>query len=144
MGSLYLIGQMARSGNCKVQTIRYYEKIGLLPVANRTQGNQRIYTQNHMDRLAFIRHSRELGFSLDQIREILSLSDDPTHSCSNVDAIARNHLKDVESKIVRLQSMQKELKRMIGECAGDQVSNCRIIEVLSNHSLCISDQHSNE
>lgn len=141
MDSTYSIGQMAKSGNCKVQTIRYYEKIGLLPVAHRTQGNQRIYSKELMNRLAFIRHSRELGFSLDQIRVILSLSDDPAHSCSDVDAIARNHLYQVESKIARLKSMQKELKRMINECAGDQVSNCRIIEVLSNHSLCLSEKH---
>lgn len=141
MRSLFSIGQMAKSGNCKVQTIRYYEQVGLLPVANRTRGNQRIYTQQHMDRLTFIRHSRELGFSLDQIKEMLSLSDDPTHSCSDVDSIAHNHLKDVESKIVRLQSMQKELKRMIRECSGDQVSNCRIIQVLSDHRLRLAEQH---
>lgn len=141
MSKNYSIGQMAKAGNCKVQTIRYYEQIGLLPKPERSEGNQRIYCREHMDRLGFIRHSRELGFSLESIREILALSDDPSHSCAEVDQIACRHLLDVESKIKRLQSMKKELKRMISQCDGDQVADCRIIEVLSNHGLCLSDKH---
>jgi len=141
MGQHYMIGQMAKVGNCKVQTIRYYEQIGLLPEPERTAGNQRIYRQVHRDRLNFIRHSRELGFSLEQIRKILTLNDDPGHSCDEVDKIARAHLHDVESKIKRLQEMRKELKRMVTQCAGDQVADCRIIEVLSDHSLCLSEKH---
>jgi Cu(I)-responsive transcriptional regulator len=137
----YTIGQMARAGNCKVQTIRYYEQIGLLPKPVRNQGNQRVFQQHHRDRLNFIRHSRELGFSLDQIRTILSLNDDPTHSCDSVDSIAHTHLDEVESRIKRLQEMRKELKRMISECSGGQVSGCRIIKVLSNHALCSSVKH---
>ena len=137
----YTIGQMAKVGNCTVQAIRYYGQIGLLPEPGRTEGNQRIYLQEHRDRLNFIRHSRELGFSLEQIRKILALNDDPTHSCGEVDKIARSHLYEVESKIERLQEMKKELKRMIGQCAGGLVSDCRIIEVLSNHSLCLSGEH---
>jgi len=132
---------MASIGNCKVQTIRYYEQIGLLPEPERTPGNQRIYNQAHMDRLGFIRHSRELGFSLDRIKEILALSDDPAHSCETVDQIARRHLMEVESKIKRLQSMRKELRRMINQCNGNKVADCRIIEVLSNHQLCLLDKH---
>ena len=141
MNPKYSIGQMAKAGNCKVQTIRYYEQIGLLPEPERTEGNQRIYRQEHFARLGFIRHSRELGFSLDRIREILTLSDDPSHSCEKVDQIARSHLREVESKIERLQSLQKELQRMINQCAGNQVADCRIIEVLSDHSLCLSGTH---
>lgn len=144
MGKTYSIGQIAKAGNCQVQTIRYYEQIGLIPAPERTAGNQRIYRQAHRDRLNFIRHSRELGFSLDQIREILALSDNPDHSCTDVDVIARSHLADVDSKIKRLQGMKKELKRMIEQCAGDQVADCRIIEVLSNHSLCLHEKHAKE
>ncbi len=124
-----------------MQTIRYYEQIGLIPVAERSEGNQRFYRQRDLNRLNFIRHGRELGFSLEQIREILALSDDPGHSCSEVDAIARSHLSDVESKIRRLQGMKQELKRMIEQCAGDQVADCRIIEVLSDHKLCLHEKH---
>lgn len=141
MSKTYSIGEIAKEGNCQVQTIRYYEHIGLIPAPERTAGNQRIYRQAHRDRLSFIRHSRELGFSLDQIREILALSDSPDHSCEDVDTIARSHLADVESKIKRLQGMKKELKRMIEQCAGKQVADCRIIEVLSDHSLCLQKKH---
>ncbi len=141
MNYRYSIGQMARAGHCKVQTIRYYEQVGLLKKAQRNVGNQRVYDQAQMDRLKFIRHSRELGFSLEQIREILALSDNPDHSCLEVDQIARNHLKDVESKIERLQGMRKELKRMINQCSGDQIADCRIIEVLSDHQLCLAREH---
>jgi len=141
MTTLYSIGQMAKTGHCKVQTIRYYEEVGLLAKAQRNAGNQRIYSQVQRDRLKFIRHSRELGFSIDQIRDILSLSDQPSHSCAEVDEIARNHLHDVDSKIKRLQGMKKELKRMIKQCSGDQIADCRIIEVLSDHHLCMANVH---
>ena len=144
MGSTYSIGEIAKAGNCQVQTIRYYEQIGLIPAPERTAGNQRVYRQAHRDRLNFIRHGRELGFSLDRIREILSLSDSPDHSCADVDAIARSHLADVESKIKRLQGMKRELKRMIEQCNGNQVADCRIIEVLSNHRLCLQKKHAAE
>jgi len=137
----YSIGQMAKAGHCKVQTIRYYEQIKLLDIPTRNSGNQRIYNQTQFNRLKFIRHSRELGFSLDQIREILTLSDNPTHSCQQVDDIARSHLQDIESKILRLTGMKKELKRMMKQCHGDQIADCRIIEVLSNHQLCLTPNH---
>ncbi|MEH6648403.1 MAG: helix-turn-helix domain-containing protein [Motiliproteus sp.] len=142
MSKHYTIGQMANAGHCKVQTIRYYEQIGLLPHPMRSEGNQRIYTQTHWNRLGFIRHSRELGFSLERIREMLALNDDPSHSCEEVDLIASKHLQQVESKIKRLQSMRDELTRMIGRCQGNQVADCRIIEVLSNHALCSVERHS--
>lgn len=141
MSTQFSIGNMARASNCKVQTIRYYEQIGLLPMPQRTSGNQRIYSQQLLDRLQFIRHSRELGFSLDRIRQILTLSDEPAHPCKEVDRIARDHLHEVKSKIERLKSLEKELKRMISECAGDRVADCRIVKVLSDHTLCQADDH---
>lgn len=137
----YTIGWLAKQTNTKVQTIRYYEGIDLMPAPPRSAGNQRLYGPRYVNRLAFIRHSRELGFSLDQIRELLTLSDDPNRPCNEVDTIAQMHLKDVQNKIVRLQGFEKELKRMVSECAGGRVSGCRIIEVLSNHNLCLTDGH---
>ena len=137
----FSIGDMARTGNCKVQTVRYYEQIGLLPETSRSSGNQRVYSRQHYDRLRFIRHSRELGFSLDRIRQILALSDEPAHPCEEVDRIARDHLHEVESKIKRLQSLRKELKRMISECAGNRVAECRVVKILSDHALCLVDSH---
>jgi Cu(I)-responsive transcriptional regulator len=141
MNTQFSIGEMARAGGCKVQTIRYYEQIGLLPRPQRTQGNQRIYTRLHFDRLRFIRHSRELGFSLDHIRQVLDLSDGAENSCEKIDRIAKDHLREVESKIQRLQSLRKELKRMISECAGNRISDCHIIKVLSDHALCQTSDH---
>jgi DNA-binding transcriptional MerR regulator len=93
--------------------IRYYEQIGLIQAAGRTAGNQRRYGQRQFERLAFIRHSRELGFPLDAIRELLSLADDLDRSCKAVDHIAARQLRLVESRIARLQALKSELKRML-------------------------------
>lgn len=127
------IGPLSRQTGCKVQTIRYYEEIGLLPPAARTSGNHRVYTQDQANRLAFIRHSRQLGFSLLEIRELLALVDEPDHDCRAVDQIAKAHLEDVEHKISRLLSLKKELQQMITACAGGSVGDCWIIEALVDH-----------
>jgi Cu(I)-responsive transcriptional regulator len=142
MEKTYSIGQLAKECGCKVQTLRYYEEIELIPKPGRNSGNQRVYRENHRKRLNFIRHSRQLGFSLEQIRQILALSDDPGQSCDKVNMIAKAHLDDVTYKIARLQDMQQELARMVRECSADSVADCRIIEVLSNHSLCHSEHGS--
>lgn len=112
-----------------------------MPEPARTAGNQRRYGQRHADRLAFIRHSRELGFSLDAIRELLSLADRPEQPCSLVDAIARAQLQNVELRIARLQALKVELKRMIAQCGGGPVAECRVIEVLADHSKCLATSH---
>lgn len=138
------IGDLARDAGCTVQIIRHYEKIGLLPEPRRTSGNRRIYSQNQASRLQFIRHSRELGFGLDEIRQLLSFSDDPLQSCKQVDTIARQHLRGVQERMMRLRSMERELKRMIRECDGGVVADCKIIEVLADHSACLSDRHPSE
>ena len=135
------IGKLAKETGCKVQTIRYYEQIGMLPPAMRTAGNQRVYREEDLKRLAFIRHARELGFNLDAIRELLSLSDDPDHSCEDADAIAKSQLIEVEHRIARLQSLKGELENMIQQCKGGKISSCRVVEVLSDHSLCLEHDH---
>ena len=135
------IGDLGRKTGCKVQTIRYYEQIGLMPAPSRTSGNQRRYNPGHAERLAFIRHSRELGFSLDAIRELLDISDDPERSCETVDRIVRDQLEEVDRRIRSLKAMKGELERMILQCTGDKVADCRIIEVLSDHSLCLVEEH---
>lgn len=135
------IGDLSRETNCKVQTIRYYEQIGLMPEPERSNGNQRLYGRGHLDRLAFIRHSRELGFPLNAIRDLLSLADHPMQSCETADAMARAQLREVESRIARLQALRKELKRMVAECAGGRVADCRVIEVLADHSKCLHENH---
>jgi DNA-binding transcriptional MerR regulator len=114
-----------------------------MPAAARTAGNHRAYTQAHIDRLAFIRHSRELGFPLVSIRTLLTVADDPDRSCSEVDAIAREHLAEVQSRIARLQALEAELSRMVDECGRGRVADCRVIEVLADqsHAHCLHHGH---
>ena len=141
--SEFSIGRLARETGCKVQTIRWYEEIGVMPEPRRTPGNQRIYGPEDAARLAFIRHSRELGFPLDDVREMLAMADQPGESCEAVDALARRHLNQVRRRIERLEGLEAELERMIERCRGGKVADCRIIEVLSDHShaQCLSDEH---
>ena len=125
------IGALAHATGTKVETIRFYEKSGLLPEPHRTEGNYRSYERQHLERLSFIRKSRDLGFSLDQIRELLDLSDDRNRSCGAVDQITSEHLVEVDRKIAALQSLRKELHRMLSQCHHGTVDDCRIIESLS-------------
>lgn len=133
------IGKLAEATGTKVPTIRYYEQIGLLPAAERSSGNQRLYRRAMRDRLAFIRHARDLGFPLEAIRELLALSDDPNRSCAAADAIARRQLLAVQDRIRRLSALQGELERMVRQCAHGSIADCRVIEVLGNHGLCGHD-----
>lgn len=130
------IGELARRTGVKVQTIRYYETIDLLPAPDRTQGNQRRYGDRAAGTLRFIRHARDLGFEIDQIRDLLSLAAHPEHPCADADAIAKHHLKQVEQRIAILQSLRGELKRMVRQCSGGRVANCRVIESLADHAHC--------
>lgn len=135
------IGRVAAATGCKVQTIRYYEQIGLLPQPARSEGNQRIYSQIDINRLSFVRHARELGFPLGSIRDLLSLSDRPDQSCDAADAIVRAQLGEVERRITRLQALKGELERMVQQCQGGRIADCRVIEVLSDHRLCSTIDH---
>jgi Cu(I)-responsive transcriptional regulator len=130
------IGQLAKTASTKVQTIRYYEEIGLIQPFMRTEGGHRVYGPADAKRLKFIRHARELGFGIEEIRELLKLSDNPRMSCSSADHIASSHLQQVELRITKLKALRKELKRMVEECDHGHVSQCRVIEVLSDHQHC--------
>lgn len=127
------IGELARIAGSNPETIRYYERIGLLPRPPRTSGNYRDYGPAHADRLAFIRHARGLGFELEDVRTLLNLADEPDRECGEADRIASGHLTAVEMKITQLESLRTELQRMLDRCRGGHVSNCKIIEALSNH-----------
>ena len=133
------IGKLGARAGVKVPTIRYYEQIGLLPEAERSSGNQRLYDKKTLERLAFIRHSRDLGFTLEAIRDLLSLSDNPDQPCAAADAIAKAQLSEVESRLARLTALKGELERMIVQCAGGRIGDCRVIEILGDHSLCATD-----
>ncbi len=126
------IGDLARTTGTKVVTIRYYEKIGLLAAPLRSAGNYRSYDAAALARLRFIRRCRDLGFSLDQIRELLDLSSDVARPCADVDAITANHLADVERKIADLHALAQELRRISTTCdGGGTISNCRILDAIA-------------
>ena len=133
------IGKLSEAAGVKVPTIRYYEQIGLLPAADRSKGNQRLYSPAAGDRLAFIRHARDLGFPLEAIRDLLGMADRPDQPCAAVDSIAKAQLLAVEGRIARLMALKSELERMIAQCAGGCVADCRVIECLGSHAHCSTD-----
>ncbi|MDE1567934.1 MerR family transcriptional regulator [Aquabacter sp. P-9] len=128
----YSIGDAARISGIKIPTIRYYEEIGLLSGVARSEGNRRFYGADDLRRLAFIRHARELGFPMDEIRTLLKLQDDPNQSCAAADAIATARLQDVERRIARLERLRTELLKMVEQCAAGRVGECRVIETLAD------------
>jgi DNA-binding transcriptional MerR regulator len=130
------IGHLSRLTGVKVPTIRFYEQIGLLDEPSRTDGNQRRYEQRDVERLNFIRHARELGFEMDDIRGLLAMTRMPQASCHQADSIARNHLAETDRRIRSLLTLRDELTRMIDECDHGRICDCRIIEVLADHSHC--------
>lgn len=125
------IGALGRLTGTNVETVRYYERIGLLPAPPRTGGNYRSYGEAHVRRLSFIRKARGLGFHLDTVRALLDVADRPGQSCAAVDALARAQLAEVEAKIADLTRLRDELVRVQAQCGGGTVSDCRIIEALS-------------
>jgi DNA-binding transcriptional MerR regulator len=125
------IGEAAKRSGVKAPTIRYYEQIGLLRAPPRSEGNRRQYDAGDLRRLAFIRHARELGFEVDAIRTLLSLQDNPDHSCAVADEIAQARLAEVESRISSLVALKAELQRMVAHCARGRVAECRVIETLA-------------
>jgi Cu(I)-responsive transcriptional regulator len=126
------IGDLAKGTDTKVVTVRYYEQIGLLPVPARTTGNYRTYSNEHLHRLRFIRRCRDLGFTLDQTRDLLRLSSQTTKACAEVDLITAMHLAEIEQKVVDLKRLAKELRRLNSCCQGNGIiADCRIIEALS-------------
>lgn len=132
----FSIGEMSRRCGVKVTTIRFYEGIGLMPEPRRTEGDRRLYEEGHARRLSFIRHARDLGFEIDDIRALLDLSDRPDRPCGDIDSIARRHLEAVEAKIAKLMELKSELARTISSCGQGVVADCRVIEALSDHSAC--------
>ena len=137
------IGELGRRTHCKVQTVRWYEEVGLLPPPARTAGGHRVYGAAHLARLDFIRHARELGFPLDSVRSLLALSDRPDRPCEKAHVLASSQLALVEDKLRRLESLRIELTRLADACRGGIAAECRILETLADHSHghCVSLDH---
>ena len=135
------IGDLARRTGVKVPTIRYYEQIGLLDEPPRTDGGQRRYGEDALKRLNFIRHARDLAFEVEDVRQLLALTDTPQRSCHEADSIALRHLNEIETRIRQLQSLRDELRRMVDECGHGRICECRIVEVIGDHGQCSHDAH---
>jgi Cu(I)-responsive transcriptional regulator len=125
------IGALSRLTGVNIETIRYYERIGLLPGAARTSSNYRVYGDTHVRRLTFIRKARDLGFPIETVRRMLALSDQPDRPCGEVDVLVVEQMREVERKIADLERLREELDRLAHQCRGGLVSDCRIIEALS-------------
>lgn len=128
----FSIGQLAKQAKCKVETVHYYEKSGVMPEPPRTEGGHRVYALTHVKRLNFIRRCRELGFSIEKIKELLKLIDEPGHYCGEVKAMAILQSRDIQQKIEDLQRLQVGLNEMVRHCKGADYSieDCPIVEAL--------------
>ncbi|MEI8396894.1 MAG: helix-turn-helix domain-containing protein [Rhodospirillaceae bacterium] len=125
------IGALGKATGTGVETIRYYERIGILPAPARTAGNYRSYDMGHVRRLGFVRKARDLGFPLETVRALLDLTDQPDMQCEKVDGLVLEQLHAVERKLADLERLRTELERLANCCrGGHQVSDCRIIEAL--------------
>ena len=125
------IAEVSEKYDISPETIRYYERIGVLPKPARQLNGRRTYSPVDAERLGFIRHARELGFDLPSIRILLALQERPEASCEDASRIAQEQLEAVESRIARLLLLQDELARMVRECKRGKVSECRVIEALA-------------
>lgn len=124
------IGEASAASGCHIETIRYYERAGLLPKPARTAGGYRAYRPEEVQRLRFITRGRELGFSLDEIRSLLTLADDASLSCKDVDRLAREHLAQIRARVRELNRMARELERTIVGCRGGRRAQCTILDAL--------------
>lgn len=136
---MFTIGQISRRTGVKVPTIRYYEQMGLISAPERSAGNQRRYSRSELERLGFIRHARNLGLSIEAIRDLIRLSAHPDMPCDDADRIAGEHLELVRDRISKLKRLEKELARIAGSCEAGTVKDCYVIQALSDHSLCEED-----
>ena len=133
---MFSIGDLSRRAGVKVLTIRYYEQMGLISAPDRTQGNQRRYEKGDLDRLTFIRHARDLGFPIEAIKELLTLSRHPEEPCDRADRIAQEQLDEVREKIARLKKLEAELARIVSHDGCHTIGDCYVIRALSDHGLC--------
>ena len=127
----FAIGTLSKRTGCKVETIRYYEQVGLLPAPGRSAGGYRLYGTVHLKRLTFIRRARALGFSIEEVRTLLRLADERERSCARARVLAAGHLDDVRAKIADLKSMERVLGKTVARCASGNGSDCPLIEALS-------------
>jgi Cu(I)-responsive transcriptional regulator len=125
------IGEAAKASGVSAKMVRHYESVGLLPAAQRSEGGYRLYDEKDIAKLRFVRHSRDLGFSIEQIRELLALWSDRRRPSRQVKALAQAHLAEIEAKLAELQAMQATLQHLVQCCHGDARPDCPIIDALA-------------
>lgn len=130
MHNFFRIGEVATLTGCSVESIRHYEKQGLLPKVQRSEQGYRFYSSQAVERIGFIRHGRALGLDLNTIQELLNLSDNPDADCAAADAIASRHLMALEQRIQSLQALADELRQLVQQCRGGSTAECQIIQAL--------------
>lgn len=135
----YSIGELSRLTAVKVTTIRYYEQIGLMDEPHRSAGNQRRYLKTQLDRLTFIKHARDLGFSIRAISELIAMNNNPSMPCREAHKVAQSHLKEIEERLVLLNKLKHELERITKVGDVGQIGTCYVLQSLSQHSMCEND-----
>jgi MerR family mercuric resistance operon transcriptional regulator len=134
-------GQLSAKSGVKLETIRYYERVGLLPAPPRSAAGYREYQVDHLQRLIFLRRSRQLGFSIEEIRDLLRLANEPSRVCDDVSRLAAAHLSSVKSKARELQRLQLALERLVSSCpASTCATKCTILEALGGSDSAIAVQ----
>ena len=123
-------GELAKRSGCHIETVRYYEKIGLLPPPARSEGGHRLYRMDDQRRLRFVLRGRELGFSIDELRSMLSLVDSKSYTCGEIRDLTLDHLGSVRRKIADLGRLETTLAKISNECSGDSVPDCPVIDAL--------------
>lgn len=129
------IGELAKKTGCKVVTIRYYEKEGLLTEPERTESNYRVYAKGDVERLDFIRHCRRHGIKLDEIKKLLAFKDQPQKDCAWIGELVALHIRDVQEQVASLKHLQYHLEQLQGLCQGDG-TGCGILKTLDDGSCC--------
>ncbi len=131
------IGRLAKQTGTNVETVRYYERIGLLPAPIRSLGGYRLYRTDHVKRLNFVRRARALGFSIEEVRTLLRLADERKRPCAEVRVVAEIHLHDVRAKIADLRRMERVLKATVARCGERRRAHCPVIEALYRNGSAV-------
>jgi MerR family mercuric resistance operon transcriptional regulator len=136
-GSRIAIGGLSKHTGTNIETIRYYERVGLLPAPARSSGGYRLYGTDHLKRLNFVRRARALGFSVAEVRKLLTLADQKRRPCAEVRVVAKAHLEDVKAKIADLRQMERVLKDTVARCEAGGGSHCPMIDALYTDAKAI-------
>ena len=124
------IGALSKQSGVNIETVRYYEKIGVMPAPDRSAKGYRVYGAEHLKRLSFVRRSRQLGFSLDEIRGLLRLVDGHAYTCAEVRALTLSHVVEIRRKIKDLKRFERVMAEMAAQCSGEQAPECAVIDAL--------------